>query len=188
MKRIPKICLTFVLTLMLIIGSGTVFAKTYEQNTFEISAEAIIPILCATDDVPALDTYVDVPDGETILGEPTGGTPNEGESREEPSAQEPPAQEPDTDNQPTEEPPTVEQSVNVRRLMPDIIRDGDPFWIEATLSGFDGISYELQWQFDDGESWKDMPNAKDTKVMLIANRANVNYRWRVLVTMNLMFE
>lgn len=94
----------------------------------------------------------------------------------------PPVEDQPTEDQPTEQPPVAERSVSVRRVMPDIIRDGDPFRVEATLVGFDGIEYELRWQYNDGSDWKDMSDASDTTVKLVADRDNVNFAWRVFVT------
>lgn len=83
---------------------------------------------------------------------------------------------------PDEESPDVARRVRIRRVMPDVLRDGDSFQIEAILIGFDGIEYELQWQYNDGSGWHSMPDANGAASLnLIADRYNVNYSWRIMI-------
>lgn len=136
----------------------------------------------APDDANYVGIIEDRLDEDRLIEEqPPEEQPPEGQPTEEQDEEELPIEELPVEDQSAEDAPVVERSVYVKRIMPDILRDGDLFRIEAVMIGFDDVEYELKWQYNDGEGWQDMPDERGLTVSLAANRYNVNYDWRILV-------
>lgn len=180
MKQMMKGSLYFILLLIFIFWSRTTIAKwdnpdlneTQNENPYENPYKTLSPTLESTkkpdqdltvlfelDQLDAGEAIEEAFDGEPILEDSI----DEFDLHKELLA--------------------TERSVSVRRVIANVLRDGDPFEIEATLVGFDEVEYELQWQYNDGSGWQNMPDAYgSTTVKLFADRYNVNYSWRILVT------
>lgn len=83
--------------------------------------------------------------------------------------------------------PESEHSIAIRRIMPEIIRCGDPFRLKATLVGFEDEEVTIRWQYLDGGAWTDVDDAMTKKpdaltLEVYADADNVNCDWRVLVS------
>jgi len=84
------------------------------------------------------------------------------------------------------------QSVKLQRIRDSIMAMGDNFYLKATLTGFDGISYTVQWQYDAGDEmgWISIEDDEDLMYTLIdaltlsivSDSTNINYDWRILIT------
>ena len=61
---------------------------------------------------------------------------------------------------------------------------GTPVTLTATLSGFEDVQVALQWQCstDGGATFADLPEATDTALTFNIDMNNVNYLWRLKVT------
>lgn len=75
-----------------------------------------------------------------------------------------------------------ERSVNIYSNMGDIVREGDAITITGELIGFDGLDVSLQWQYDDGLCWTDVPGADALTHTFAATAETVEYSWRLSVT------
>lgn len=181
MKQILKSRLCFALVLGFIVLSGTTIAEWDDSNPSETPSETPFETPSQTPYPTPEVTKAPDPDPTAQIEDEQQSDPDEPivEEVEEETA------EPSAEISLVEEPPDVARSVIVRRVIPDIVHDGDPFQIEATLVGFDGIEYGLLWQYNEGHGWQDLPDANgSTTVKLIADRDNVNYDWRILVTID----
>jgi len=76
-----------------------------------------------------------------------------------------------------------ERFVTVVRVMPDIMRAGDRFTLKAVLTGFEDVEYMAQWQMDAGMGWVDVAGGGGLTLRVAADPANVNFRWRIVVTL-----
>ncbi len=52
----------------------------------------------------------------------------------------------------------------------------------ARLSGFEDAQVRLQWQYNDGVEWKDVPDASEDEYRFVVTEDNAGYQWRVKVT------
>ena len=75
-----------------------------------------------------------------------------------------------------------ERSILVIRRMKEALRKGDRFSIKAVLYGFGDLDYTVQWQYNEGASWKNFTGGNGLILDLVADDDNVRYQWRVLVT------
>ena len=58
---------------------------------------------------------------------------------------------------------------------------GTPITLTANLTGFEGKTYTLQWQYTvDQENWVDVPGANDIDFTYAINAENAAYTWRVI--------
>jgi len=83
-------------------------------------------------------------------------------------------------------------SVRIDSIRDGIMRIGDNFYLKATLSGFAGLNYTVQWQYDAGDElgWINIQDDGELEYQLIdeltlsvvSDLNNVNYNWRILVT------
>ncbi len=80
--------------------------------------------------------------------------------------------------------PLTRRIVNVYSDMSDTIREGDIITMTGELIGFDGMDVKLQWQFDNGTSWIDVPGANKLTHAFVATAETVNYSWRLSVNPN----
>lgn len=80
-----------------------------------------------------------------------------------------------------EEVPAIERSVTLEREMAKIVRYGDEFTMNATLVGFENTLYKVEWQYLSAEGWTTADGSELT-LTVIADKENVNYDWRILVT------
>lgn len=59
---------------------------------------------------------------------------------------------------------------------------GDTAHLNATLYGYEGLEYSLQWQSSpDKETWDDVPDATDLSLDVIVTAENNHYYWRLVV-------
>lgn len=77
-----------------------------------------------------------------------------------------------------------ERSVNIYSDMGDTVREGDIITMTAELVGFDDVDTSVQWQFDDGFTWIDVPGATRLTHAFIATAETVNYSWRLSVAVH----
>lgn len=78
----------------------------------------------------------------------------------------------------------AKRSVNIYSDMGDSVREGDIITITAELIGFDDEPVSLQWQFDDGYYWVDVPGASQLTHSFVATAETVNYSWRLSVSVD----
>ena len=60
--------------------------------------------------------------------------------------------------------------------------EGDRITVSATLVGYDDCTVALQWQYNDGEGWKDAQDGSGLSYSFEATSQTVNYDWRIAVT------
>jgi hypothetical protein len=77
----------------------------------------------------------------------------------------------------------TERDVIVCRYAKEVMHPGDIFSVTATLFGFDGLGYDVLWQYNDGGGWVDY-HENGLILNLTADRMNVNYSWRIQLTLN----
>lgn len=75
-----------------------------------------------------------------------------------------------------------ERSVNIYSDMGDIVREGDIITMTGELIGFTKVEVELQWQYDNGMTWTDVPGANSMKHSFVATAETIDYSWRLSVT------
>ena len=119
---------------------------------------------------------------------------------EEPVEEEPVIEETETEATPDEvveepveeaaEEPTTGLEIDVSKLsveifstMGDIVLPGDTITLTSKLTGFDGLTYTLQWQCDNGSGWADVPGATDGSYSFTADETNINAQWRLEVSL-----
>lgn len=190
MKTSLRIILALTLALLLMVGSGTVSIGENEQYINEPDDTTYSLTIETVNEEPMPETECGAADDKEAHSEqePDKERPNEEIRLEEGSEDKEineewlSVEELDAGNQPLNASQNTARIIVIKRLTPDIIRDGDMFWIEAELIGFEGTEYELKWQYDDGFGWHDMAGINKTQVPLIADRHNINYNWRVSIT------
>lgn len=77
-----------------------------------------------------------------------------------------------------------ERSVNIYSSMGDTVRKGEVITLTGELVGFEDKDINLQWQYDDGMCWTDVPGANDLTHSFTATVESINYSWRLAVTVN----
>lgn len=77
-----------------------------------------------------------------------------------------------------------ERSVNIYSDMGDTVREGDIITMTGELMGFDGKDISMQWQFDNGYQWTDVPGANKLTHAFVATQETINYSWRLSVSVN----
>ena len=120
--------------------------------------------------------------------------PTETEPAAEPATE--PAAEPATEPaaEPATEPaaePTVEPaqidvsklSVEVTSSLEDVVLPGETITLTAKLTGFEGLTYTVQWQYNDGTGWKDVAGANTLTYVYVADESNISNIWRLVVTL-----
>ncbi len=80
--------------------------------------------------------------------------------------------------------PAAARSVTITSTLDEQIAEGDTIELDAELVGFDDVSYDLQWQYNDGSGWQDAENGNDTSYAIVANAQTVNYDWRIKLTIS----
>lgn len=78
----------------------------------------------------------------------------------------------------------TERSVNIYSDMGDYVHEGDIITLTGELVGFDSIEVTLQWQFDNGTSWVDVPGANKPTHSFVATPETVDYSWRLSVVID----
>ena len=63
------------------------------------------------------------------------------------------------------------------------ISEGEEIVLTSKLIGFEGLTYELQWQYNDGKGWKDVEGATEGTYTFEADEENVSFQWRLMVTL-----
>lgn len=74
-----------------------------------------------------------------------------------------------------------ERSVNIYSDMGDVVREGDIITLTGELVGFGNAEVELQWQFDNGMTWTDVPGANRVTHAFVATAETIDYSWRLSV-------
>ena len=81
----------------------------------------------------------------------------------------------------------IEQYIE-RSILVELIWDtdqphfGDTAHFHATLTGYEGLEYFIQWQVSpDAEQWDDIPGENKEQYDVVINMNNNNYYWRVVV-------
>lgn len=99
------------------------------------------------------------------------------------AAEETPAPEAETD---PEEAPVIDVSklkVEIFTTQGDAVMLGETITLSCKLTGFEGLTYKVQWQFNDGSGWQDMPEATEETYSFAADEDNVSYSWRLAVSL-----
>lgn len=78
----------------------------------------------------------------------------------------------------------VERSVNIYSDMGDTVYEGDIITLTGELTGFTCEAVRLQWQYDDGARWMDVPGANGVKHSFIATAESIEYSWRLSVSVD----
>lgn len=78
----------------------------------------------------------------------------------------------------------AERSVNIYSDMGNVIREGDVITMTGELVGFGDQDVSLQWQYDDGYTWMDVPGANTLRHAFVATPETINYSWRISVNVD----
>jgi len=195
--------------LVCVMGVGMCFPTladeipTEDPQIEEIVAETPAEEMTAPEEEPVMvETVEETPveeGAEIVAEEPVEvETSSEDEGVEETPAEEIPAEEIPAEEIPVveeiaEEPADEEQTkveidysamqVIVRTNFENVIMPGDVIELEGVLIGFDGLEYTVQWQYDDGSGWQDVEGANELTYSFGADEENLNYQWRLMVTL-----
>lgn len=77
-----------------------------------------------------------------------------------------------------------ERKVNIYSDMGDTVYEGDIITLTGELVGFDSQDVRVQWQFDNGMQWVDVPGANQLTHSFVATAETVDYSWRLSVANN----
>lgn len=72
--------------------------------------------------------------------------------------------------------------VNIYADMPHALQEGDMITLTGEVIGLENREVDLQWQVDDGGTWKDVPGATGLTYSFEATQQSVNLSWRLSVT------
>lgn len=78
-------------------------------------------------------------------------------------------------------------SIQVRSTLPDVVKLGDRVTLTAVLAGFEGLTYQLQWQCNATglpQDWVDVEGATGDVHTYIATEKTVGYAWRVVASID----
>lgn len=117
---------------------------------------------------------------EATLSEATLG---EAIADEAAAAEETPAPEAETEPEEAQVIDVSKLKVEIFTTQGDIVMPGEIITLSCKLTGFEGLEYQLQWQFDDGSGWQDMPEATEETYSFAADDTNVSYIWRLAVSL-----
>lgn len=73
--------------------------------------------------------------------------------------------------------------VEIATTQGDVVIMGETITLTSVLTGFDGLSYAMQWQCNDGSGWRDVEGATGDSYSFIADDNNINFQWRLEVTL-----
>ena len=59
--------------------------------------------------------------------------------------------------------------------------EGDIIVLTSKLTGFEGVEYDVQWQYNEGLGWNDVAGATEETYSYTADEENVSYEWRLVV-------
>lgn len=77
----------------------------------------------------------------------------------------------------------VTGSVSIALVAPETLRMGDTVTLVATLTGYDGVGVQLQWQSTrDGVNWADVAGANDLSYAFTVDEHTAGSSWRLAVT------
>ena len=77
-----------------------------------------------------------------------------------------------------------DRNVIVSRYAEDIMHKGDKFTLTAWFDGCNDAEYTVQWQYDAGDGWMDYAGGNNLTLQVVADKENLNYAWRILVTLD----
>lgn len=81
-----------------------------------------------------------------------------------------------------EDTPAPERSIKIHDNVGSMVHYGDQITLTGVLTGYDDLSYALQWQIrDDGGSWRDISGANDTSYSFELSADNATSEWRLVV-------
>ena len=73
-------------------------------------------------------------------------------------------------------------TVEIFSTLDNRVKPGETIRLTSRLTGFEGIAYALQWQYNDGSGWKDVTGAIGSTYEFEATLETVQYMWRLAVT------
>jgi len=85
-----------------------------------------------------------------------------------------------------EEPAEIDFSklkVEIDSNLDEVVMEGEEIRLTSILTGFEGLTYSLQWQYNDGEGWKNIEGATEDTYTFIVDDNNIGYEWRLMVTL-----
>lgn len=159
-------------------NDGSTTATQQQQTVQETTApvEIVIPTKAPTEAPTAVPTEAptEVP-APVVQADPVPVAETTEASTTEPTT-EPTAK-------PTVEPmPLPEITLEARLTTKGQLYLGDKVELEAIVEGVDAIEYTLQWQYNDGSSWKDIHGETDLTYRFELTKANAEYSYRVAIT------
>lgn len=80
--------------------------------------------------------------------------------------------------------PAVERSVTIHSSLEDNIAMDETFSMTAELAGFEGTTYQVQWQRNEGFEWEDIEGANDLVLELPASALSTEVGYRLVVTVD----
>ena len=66
----------------------------------------------------------------------------------------------------------------------DSVEFGDTITMMADFIGYDGTTYDIQWQTNAGNGWEDVPGANGQSYSFTINESNYENDWRVITTVH----
>ena len=78
----------------------------------------------------------------------------------------------------------AERSIDVYATYGDSIDFGDTITLIAVFNGYEGTSFDIQWQTNSGSGWEDVPGANGQSFSFTMNESNYTNDWRVLANIH----
>lgn len=78
----------------------------------------------------------------------------------------------------------ADRSVNIYSDMGAVVHEGDIITLTGEVNGFSSSDISLQWQYDNGMSWTDVPGANKLTHAFVATGETINYSWRLSVNID----
>ena len=85
----------------------------------------------------------------------------------------------------TTEPTVQKREVIIRSSQGEVVTAGDVITLTSELRGFsDDEQVEYQWEVDrgNGDGWEEVAGANKYNFVFVADRENIRYSWRLIVT------
>ena len=85
-----------------------------------------------------------------------------------------------------EDPAAIDYSalkVEIDSNLDEVVMEGEEIRLTSTLTGFEGLTCSLQWQYNDGDGWKNVDGAAEGAHTFIATEETLGYEWRLMATL-----
>ena len=177
MKKVAALMVALVMLVMGIVGTAA-FAEKEAALRDKHDSKVV------SDSVTSGDVVEEEPEEEVTEEEET-----EEETTEEETTEEEVTEEETTEEETTEEEISnteidlTKLKVEIESSLENVAMEGEIIVLTSKLTGFEGLTYTLQWQYNDGKGWKDVEGANGETYSFEADEENVSFQWRLAVSL-----